>query len=55
MKLLIINGPNLNLIGNREKDVYGDESLGQIINWIQKKTKNIEIDLIWFQSKTFYQ
>ena len=52
MKLLIINGPNLNLIGNREKDVYGDESLGQIINWIQKKTKNIEIDLIWFQSNS---
>ena len=52
MKLLIINGPNLNLIGKRETDVYGDESLGQIINWIQKKTKNIEIDLIWFQSNS---
>ena len=52
MKLLIINGPNLNLIGKRETDVYGDESLDQIINWIQKKTKNIEIDLIWFQSNS---
>ena len=37
MKLLIINGPNLNLIGKRETDVYGDESLDQIINWISKR------------------
>ena len=52
MKLLIINGPNLNLIGNRETDVYGDESLDQIINWISKKTEYLEIDLIWFQSNS---
>jgi len=52
MKLLIINGPNLNLIGKRETDVYGDESLDQIINWILKKTEHLEIDLIWFQSNS---
>jgi len=52
MKLLIINGPNLNLIGKRERDVYGDESLDQIINWISKKTEYLEIDLIWFQSNS---
>ena len=52
MKLLIINGPNLNLIGKRETDVYGDESLDQIINWISKKTEYLEIDLIWFQSNS---
>ena len=52
MKLLIINGPNLNLIGRRETDVYGDESLDQIINWISKKTEYLEIDLIWFQSNS---
>ena len=52
MKLLIINGPNLNLIGKRETDVYGDESLDQIINWISKKTEHLEIDLIWFQSNS---
>ena len=52
MKLLIINGPNLNLIGKRETDVYGYESLDQIINWISKKTEHLEIDLIWFQSNS---
>jgi 3-dehydroquinate dehydratase len=29
-KVLIINGPNLNLLGTREKDVYGTETLEQI-------------------------
>ena len=29
-KILLINGPNLNLLGNREKDIYGDLSLAEI-------------------------
>ena len=52
MKLLIINGPNINLIGKRETDVYGNESLDQIINWISKKIEYLEIDVIWFQSNS---
>ena len=39
MKLLIINGPNLNLIGRIEVDVYGKENLDQIIIWV---SENIE-------------
>ena len=34
-KIIIINGPNLNLLGNREKNIYGDISLQDI----EKKTK----------------
>ena len=52
MKLLIINGPNLNLIGRREVDVYGKENLDQIINWVSEKIKNSKVDLIWFQSNS---
>tara|TARA_A100001234_G_scaffold62882_1_gene54495 strand:+ start:725 stop:1153 length:429 start_codon:yes stop_codon:yes gene_type:complete len=52
MKLLIINGPNLNLIGRREVDVYGKENLDQIINWVSKNIKNSKVDLIWFQSNS---
>ena len=52
MKLLIINGPNLNLIGRREVDVYGKENLDQIINWISENIKSSALDLIWFQSNS---
>ena len=52
MKLLIINGPNLNLIGKREVSVYGKESLDQIINWVSENIKNSIVDLIWFQSNS---
>ena len=52
MKLLIINGPNLNLIGRREVDVYGKENLDQIIEWVSENIKSSEVDLIWFQSNS---
>ena len=52
MKLLIINGPNLNLIGRREVDVYGKENLDQIINWVFENIKISKVDLIWFQSNS---
>ena len=52
MKLLIINGPNLNLIGRREVDVYGKENLEQIINWVSENIENSKVDLIWFQSNS---
>ena len=52
MKLLIINGPNLNLIGRREVDVYGKESLDQIIKWVSVSIKSSKVDLIWFQSNS---
>ena len=52
MKLLIINGPNLNLIGRREVDVYGKENLDQIINWVSEIIESSKVDLIWFQSNS---
>jgi|TARA_B110000495_G_scaffold156762_1_gene140344 3-dehydroquinate dehydratase-2 len=52
MKLLIINGPNLNLLGKREPEVYGIESLDQIILWVTKQVDNAKSDLQWFQSNS---
>ncbi len=49
-KILIINGPNLNLLGNREDDIYGKESLEQIKKNCQSNAKSKNIDIDFFQS-----
>lgn len=50
MKLLVINGPNLNFLGIREPEVYGNESYESLCNMIKDyaDSQNIEIEL--FQS-----
>jgi len=48
MKIIIINGPNLNLLGLREPGVYGSESFETYFNTLQEKYK--DIDLVYFQS-----
>ena len=48
MKISIINGPNLNLVGVREKEIYGIESMDAYIASLKKKYANQEIS--YFQS-----
>ena len=48
MKLIIVNGPNLNLLGIREKNIYGDTSFEEYFKSIKDKFSNI--DLEFFQS-----
>ena len=42
-KILILNGPNLNLLGNREKDVYGVKSLNEIKKLCEQKCESLKI------------
>jgi 3-dehydroquinate dehydratase II len=49
-KILIINGPNLSLLGKREKDVYGSFTLKDIENKITKKAKELKVNVEFFQS-----
>ena len=49
-KIIIINGPNLNLLGNREKNIYGDISLQDIEKKTKAKCKEMNMDLFFCQS-----
>jgi len=48
MKIQIINGPNLNLLGKREKDIYGDISFDDYLKELKSKFENVE--LYYYQS-----
>ena len=50
MNILIINGPNLNLLGKREPGIYGDDSLEEIQREILEKAKKMNIEVAFFQS-----
>ena len=49
-KISIINGPNLNLLGEREKTVYGSEKIIDIEKRCRDLSKKINIDIDFFQS-----
>lgn len=48
MKIIIINGPNLNLLGKREPEIYGSQTFEDFLKTLQTEFKDIEID--YFQS-----
>ena len=53
-KVKIINGPNLNLLGTREPDIYGGTTLAEIENMVKKyvKDNSFAFDLDFFQSNS---
>ncbi len=48
MKILIINGPNLNRLGTRETDIYGNQNFEDYLEDLKKEFEGVE--LIYFQS-----
>lgn len=50
MKILVINGPNINFLGIREKSVYGVEDYEYLLNLIAEKGKETNCELEVFQS-----
>ena len=49
-KIIVINGPNLNLLGNRESSIYGDASLEDIEEKSKVKCKELNLQLFFCQS-----
>lgn len=54
MKILIINGPNLNMLGRRETDIYGNIKLDDVDRLLTDEAKNIDenLSLEFFQSNS---
>ena len=50
MKILIINGPNLNFLGIREKNIYGNQDYDYLLNMIAEKGKECGCQIEVFQS-----
>jgi 3-dehydroquinate dehydratase-2 len=50
MKILVINGPNLNMLGKRNRSIYGDKTLTAINNILKKESESLGVDIATFQS-----
>lgn len=50
MKLLVINGPNINMLGIREKGIYGTETYADLIELCEKTAKELNIEVECYQS-----
>lgn len=52
MKILVLGGPNLNLLGDREPEVYGKDTLGDIEKYVEKSLSSIGFESDWRQSNS---
>ena len=51
-KVVVVNGPNLNLLGTREPDIYGTRTLLDLEKTVQDKAKGLGIEVSFFQSNS---
>jgi|TARA_B110000238_G_C16048980_1_gene405232 3-dehydroquinate dehydratase-2 len=54
-KILLLNGPNLNLLGSREPDVYGHDTLDQVVESASAHAKSFDHELIHLQSNAEHE
>ena len=50
MRILVVNGPNINMLGIREKEVYGDKSYEDLLKFIRKIAWDNNIEVDFYQS-----
>ncbi len=55
MEILLINGPNLNMLGKREPEKYGHQSLDDIVSALQNKAQHVGVSLNHYQSNAEHE
>lgn len=50
MKFLVLNGPNINMLGLREPEIYGDKTYDDLVNLIKSHAEKREVEVDFFQS-----
>ncbi len=50
MKILVINGPNINMLGIREPDIYGKQSFQHLLTMLEETSQALQIEIEQFQS-----
>jgi len=50
MKILVIHGPNLNILGRRDESIYGEKTLQEIDAALKKEARALSVDVVTFQS-----
>jgi len=52
VRILLIHGPNLNLLGKRDRAIYGDKTLVEIESLVRERAQEVGVDVLTFQSNS---
>lgn len=50
MKLLVLNGPNINILGIREPDIYGHQSYDELVRLVREHAESLGVEVEFYQS-----
>lgn len=52
MRILIVHGPNLNLLGQRKKEIYGDKTLDEVNSTLKRQAAELGVEAVFLQSNS---